>query len=504
MPPPSSSSLVTVGNLAAVLRGRDRDRDSSRDWDMGRDRDSGAMMTTFVVIIAPGSRGDVAPLLALAQALKTQHVDVAFACHAKYAQAAEDNGYNAHSQNFYALKGHKDPEAIRGGPATVGDDAEQMWSLQLKDYKACLLTGEPWGGRKPDVCLLNWFSMPALHVAEAADVHVAFTWFTPFTRTNDFTCFLCHSHDNSTRGATLKDIPQGLRRFVGDGPMAVARSYVVFETLLWKAFGTTMDTWRRELRLPAEPQGMTQEEWESGGHFALALRSKIPILYAFPSSIVPRPRDWPPWAQPCGYFVPPTSSVADEPMPPSLVKFLAHDDGDLGRPVVYAGLGSAATSDPSASFRVMLTCVRAIGARLVVVTGGGKGLVVDDDAGNDDDVLVLPYAPHSKLLPRVRAAIHHGGAGTTGACFSAGVPQVICAVEFDHFFWARIVQARGVGDGAVSLRGDNTRERLGASLSFALGPEASAAAQRIKADLSKAPNGSDVAAAVIRAVANAV
>ena len=101
-PPPSSSSpsssLVTVGNLATVLR--TDDKRAIRDWDMGRDRDSGAMMTTFVVIIAPGSRGDVAPLLALAQALKTQHVDVAFACHAKYAQAAEDNGYNAHSQNF--------------------------------------------------------------------------------------------------------------------------------------------------------------------------------------------------------------------------------------------------------------------------------------------------------------------------------------------------------------------------------------------------------------------
>lgn len=43
------------------------------------------------------------------------------------------------------------------------------------------------------------------------------------------------------------------------------------------------------------------------------------------------------------------------------------------------------------------------------------------------------------------AVIHHGGAGTTGAAFRAGVPQIICPFFGDQPFWGRRVVALGVG-----------------------------------------------------------
>ena len=39
-------------------------------------------------------------------------------------------------------------------------------------------------------------------------------------------------------------------------------------------------------------------------------------------------------------------------------------------------------------------------------------------------VYLVDFIPHGWLLPRVAVVAHHGGAGTTGAAFKAGVPQV--------------------------------------------------------------------------------
>jgi vancomycin aglycone glucosyltransferase len=41
--------------------------------------------------------------------------------------------------------------------------------------------------------------------------------------------------------------------------------------------------------------------------------------------------------------------------------------------------------------------------------------------------------------------VHHGGAGTTTAAASAGVPQVILPHLLDQFYWAHRVERLGLG-----------------------------------------------------------
>ena len=48
-----------------------------------------------------------------------------------------------------------------------------------------------------------------------------------------------------------------------------------------------------------------------------------------------------------------------------------------------------------------------------------------------------PNVPHSMLLPRCCAVVHHGGAGTTAAALTAGTPQLVCPLHFDQFNWVR-------------------------------------------------------------------
>lgn len=55
------------------------------------------------------------------------------------------------------------------------------------------------------------------------------------------------------------------------------------------------------------------------------------------------------------------------------------------------------------------------------------------------------YVSFSHLLPACRAIVHHGGIGTTSQSFSAGIPQVVRPMAFDQFDNATRVENLGCG-----------------------------------------------------------
>lgn len=90
----------------------------------------------------------------------------------------------------------------------------------------------------------------------------------------------------------------------------------------------------------------------------------------------------------------------------------------------------------------LLRACKEVGKRVVLLAGLGEGLVADRAALEIDGSLPDPdevylgdsFVPHGWLLPRCCVAVHHGGAGTTGACARAGVPTVVCPVEYDQYY----------------------------------------------------------------------
>lgn len=64
----------------------------------------------------------------------------------------------------------------------------------------------------------------------------------------------------------------------------------------------------------------------------------------------------------------------------------------------------------------------------------------------DKHMYVSSFLPMQAVLPRVRAAVHHGGIGTVADCLAAGVPQLIRPVFADQPDNATRIRALGVGD----------------------------------------------------------
>jgi UDP:flavonoid glycosyltransferase YjiC (YdhE family) len=92
--------------------------------------------------------------------------------------------------------------------------------------------------------------------------------------------------------------------------------------------------------------------------------------------------------------------------------------------------------------RLLEALAHRTGMRFVYATGWSDASAL---ARLSSTVFVTREVPHRWLFPRVRAAVHHGGAGTTAAAIIAGTPSLIAWMIVDQVFWAERVDRLGAG-----------------------------------------------------------
>ena len=101
------------------------------------------------------------------------------------------------------------------------------------------------------------------------------------------------------------------------------------------------------------------------------------------------------------------------------------------------------------------------------------------------DILIIDEVPHGWLLPRCKAIIHHGGAGTTAAGLRSGIPNLVVSFAADQPFWGARVHSIGAGPRYIPVR-TLTVEKLIAVLLEAEGNAirngAQAAGRKIRAE----------------------
>ncbi len=178
----------------------------------------------------------------------------------------------------------------------------------------------------------------------------------------------------------------------------------------------------------------------------------------------------------------------DRPLSHEIEEFL-----QAGDPPVYFGFGSTRAA-PDAG-RTMLEAARAVGRRAIVSQGWfDTPLVV-----SETDCLSIGDVNLEALLPRVAAVVHHGGAGTTTVASLAGAPQVVVPNHYDQHYWARRVEALGIG--VARAPGAPTSESLSAALDRALQSDVAARARSISAAVRR--DGTQIAAEALLARRNA-
>lgn len=158
----------------------------------------------------------------------------------------------------------------------------------------------------------------------------------------------------------------------------------------------------------------------------------------------------------------------DGGLPPELEAFL-----DRGPRPVFVGFGSMPERQTGVLDRVH-TALREVGARVIYQVGASARA-----PSSDARTFVLRRrVAHSLLFPRVRACIHHGGAGTTCSIARAGVPQIVMPQLLDQFYWGQRVHDLGLGPRPLSFTRPGRRALRGAMASVLQDARFDAEAQR--------------------------
>lgn len=124
------------------------------------------------------------------------------------------------------------------------------------------------------------------------------------------------------------------------------------------------------------------------------------------------------------------------PKRPDLDDFLSK-----GAKPVYAGFGSMPPKDQQGTLPMLIAAARKTGVRMVIAKFWDEPY----DGDIDDSIFFINAYPHLDLFPKMAAAIHHGGAGTTAAAALAGIPQIIVPHILDQYYHGRKIYTAGLG-----------------------------------------------------------
>ena len=170
----------------------------------------------------------------------------------------------------------------------------------------------------------------------------------------------------------------------------------------------------------------------------------------------------------------------------SLTLELAADTDDevaswiaAGKPPIYFGFGSTPVRSPAETVAMIADACAELGERALIYSGADG----PQPAADRDQVKLVGHVNYSTILPTCRAAVHHGGAGTTAASLRAGLPTLILWDVADQFIWATQVKRLKVGSAKKLSR--ITRKSLVSQLRKILAPDCVARAREIAPQMSK-------------------
>lgn len=369
------------------------------------------MASLRVTCLTIGSRGDVQPYIALAKGLQAEGHTVKIATHDEFRPWVESHGIG-----FAAIGG--DPAELMRICVEHGMFTYSFLKEANAKFRGWLddLLASAWRAcQDTDLLIESPSAMCGIHIAEALAVPYFRAFTMPWTRTRAYPhAFAMPEHRMG-----------GAYNYL---------TYVMFDTVFWKAIAGQINHWR------AEMLGLGRTNLEK------MQPNKVPFLYNFSPSVVAPPLDYSDWIRVTGYWFLDEGSAYSPP--DELTAFVARARAD-NKKLVYIGFGSIVVADSRALTESVVASVERADVRCILSKGWSDRLdktnITKPDVIMPDSIYQIKSVPHDWLFGQVDAAVHHGGAGTTGASLRAGLPTIIKPFFGDQFFYGLRVEDLGVG-----------------------------------------------------------
>jgi sterol 3beta-glucosyltransferase len=362
-----------------------------------------------ITIFCAGTRGDIQPLTALGVGLQRHGHRVTLATSHNFETFVGQSGleYAPLTADYDRLM-RQAPEMLESGMNVFRGSKimvrhlSEMVSHWAVEGRAAVADADLVIGQGPTTVLAG-------SMADALNIPVVQAQLQPMTPCTDI------------RPMVLPPLPGPL-----PGPVNLALYYTV-RLFMWSLARRPVNDLLRK--------GLDLEPYSRFGPLYRQPPERRRVLYGYSEQILRRSRDWGDNIQVTGFWF--LDAAEDWRPPDDLVAFLA-----AGPKPIYVGFGSMYPRDPKRITATVLAAIRKAGCRAVLASGWG-GLSPDDTA-RDPNIYLIKQAPHDWLFPRMAAAVHHGGAGTTAAALRAGIPSLILPFITEQAFWSVQLQKMGV------------------------------------------------------------
>lgn len=369
-----------------------------------------------IVIIAPGSQGDVQPYIALGNGLKKAKHTVRLVTNLNYEELVKLYGlecWPVESNIQEIIENERMREVLEKG--SLLSSMAQMGKV-MKRNALHLTERSLAASRGMDIVLAGIGGLfIGLSVSEKLGLPFVQAFNVPFTPTRAFP------------GVFLPRLPSFF------GASLNRLSHHLTRQIVWQTYRPADKLVRQQVL------GLKASSFF--GPFKSNLLHHNPTLYGISPSVISPPSDWGNNIYVTGYWF---LDPPDDWSPPSaLLEFL-----QAGSPPLYIGFGSMSNRKPKETTDLVLQAFQRTKQRAIIFAGW-SGLSQSDIPKS---AFMINSIPHSWLFPRVSAVIHHSGAGTTAAGFRAGVPSIVVPFHGDQPFWGQRIADLGVGPAPIPRR----------------------------------------------------
>jgi rhamnosyltransferase subunit B len=411
-----------------------------------------------VALVAFGSAGDAHPMLAAGQALAARGHEVVFLGNAAFAAEAARAGLT-----FQPIGREEDYRQTIAHPKLWHpiDGFGVMWRYLLRPalrptYEAL----EALAARGP----LRVLASPVAMGARIAQEKLGLPLLSAYTAPG----MLRTVYDPMTlaQWRVAPAVPQALRRVAW-------RALDRFK--LEPMAAPVLNEYRARLGLPAIGSSVF-------GHWMHSPQGGVAL---FPEWFAAAAPDWPAQLRHAGFPLYDGDADTGSVLALRLAEFL--DAGPA--PLVF--MPGTAAQGRAPFYRAALEACRSLGRRGVLLGQVEPAF----SAALPRELIAMPYAPFSLLLPRALALVHHGGIGSCAQALRAGIAQLVVPQAYDQFDNAMRLEHLGVGKSLG--RGPRALERLPQALRELTASAAVAAA--CKANASRL-NAGDARSRLVRLV----
>ena len=374
-------------------------------------------------VVAVGSTGDIMPLAAIAQGLKNNGYQVRLITHENFRQLAAKLGLP-----FAPIAGDyreflQSPDGIK---VIKGEVPPWNEPQQIKEERLLQLHQSLDSARGAKAIIVGPLSLWASNVTEKLGIPIIIASYFPLMKTGYFPILKFGKGIDKTINAVQK--------------WANATSYDLVKIL--KAFSDrkTINQFRQSVGMEKRPI-LPRYNPETA--------KQVLILHQYSKSVLPSPPDW----KDAGYA---TETVgycfidegSEYEPPQALIDFINSSD----RPIISIGFGSMPIGDPEQIYELISQAIGIAEVRCIFILGWGSNNDIGELFKPNQDIYLTKEVPYSWLFPKMRAVVHHCGAGTTALSVRAGVPAVPVPFFADNPAWAERLHGLGVASEPIPAK----------------------------------------------------